>query len=80
MKLMHARARRHFNRGPAASHGKLLKRLRKAKKDAPENEKPETIKTHLRDCIIVPEMVSSVVGVYNGMGFTQVEIKVSEES
>lgn len=26
--------------------------------------------------IIVPEMVASVVGVYNGLGFTQVEIKV----
>ena len=26
--------------------------------------------------IIVPEMVGSVVGVHNGSGFTQVEIKV----
>lgn len=39
-------------------------------------EKPETIKTHLRDMIIVPEMIGSVVGVYNGKTFNQVEIRV----
>ncbi len=39
-------------------------------------EKPATIKTHLRDMIIVPEMIGSVVGVYNGKTFNQVEIKV----
>jgi small subunit ribosomal protein S15e len=73
MKLMHARARRRFARGTVT--GKLIKRLRKAKKDASADSKPETIKTHLRDMIIVPEMVASVVGVYNGLSFTQVEIK-----
>lgn len=73
MKLMHARARRHFARGSTSKAGaKLLKRLRKAKKEAPENEKPETIKTHMRNQIILPEMVASVVGVYNGLNFTQV--------
>jgi small subunit ribosomal protein S15e len=73
MKLFHARARRRFARGTIT--GKLVKRLRKAKKEAKPEEKPATIKTHLRDMIIVPEMVASVVGVYNGLGFTQVEIK-----
>ncbi|XP_052496750.1 40S ribosomal protein S15-like [Budorcas taxicolor] len=53
----------------------LLKRLRKAKKDAPPMEKPEVVKTHLRDMIILPEMVGSMVGVYNGKTFNQVEIK-----
>lgn len=76
MKLLHARARRHFARGNTSKAGaKLLKRLRKAKKDAPELEKPETIKTHMRDQIILPEMVASVIGVYNGLNFTQVEVK-----
>lgn len=73
MGLMHARVRRRFARGNMG--GKLLKRLRKAKKEAPEDGKPNVIKTHSRDYIIVPEMVASVVGVYNGLGFTQVEIK-----
>ncbi|KAK7822055.1 hypothetical protein U0070_006604 [Myodes glareolus] len=31
--------------------------------------------THLRDMIILPEMVGSMVGVYNGKTFNQVEIK-----
>jgi len=44
----------------------LIKKLRKAKKEAPPNEKPATVKTHLRDMIIVPEMIGSVCGVYNG--------------
>ena len=34
------------------------------------------VKTHLRDMIIVPEMIGSIVGVYNGKTFNQVEIKV----
>ena len=44
----------------------LIKKLRKAKKEAPPNEKPAVVKTHLRDMIIVPEMIGSVVGIYNG--------------
>ena len=43
-----------------------IKKLRKAKKEAPPNEKPAVVKTHLRDMIIVPEMIGSVVGIYNG--------------
>ncbi|ONM27666.1 40S ribosomal protein S15-4 [Zea mays] len=45
------------------------------KKDAPAGEKPEPVKTHLRNMIIVPEMIGSIVGVYNGKTFNQVEIK-----
>lgn len=41
-------------------------------------EKPEVVKTHLRDMVILPEMVGSMVGVYNGKTFNQVEIKVRE--
>jgi len=73
MKLMTSRARRRFARGHVPMN--LIRRLRKAKKDAPEGDKPKTVKTHLRNMIIVPEMVASVVGVYNGQSFTQVEIK-----
>nr|XP_045220494.1 40S ribosomal protein S15-like [Macaca fascicularis] len=51
----------------------LPKCLRKATK--PEVEKPEVVKTHLGDMIILPEMVGSMVGVYNGKTFNQVEIK-----
>ena len=34
--------------------------------EAPPNEKPTVVKTHLRDMIIVPEMIGSVIGIYNG--------------
>lgn len=46
------------------------------KKAAPAGEKPEAVRTHLRDVIILPEMIGSLVGVYNGKTFNQVEIKV----
>lgn len=41
----------------------LIKKLRAAKKEA-GSQKPAMVKTHLRDMIIVPEMIGSVVGVY----------------
>ena len=54
----------------------LIKKLRNAKKDCSVGEKPPTVKTHLRNMIIMPEMIGSVVGVYNGKIFVTVEIKV----
>lgn len=38
-------------------------------------EKPEVVKSHLRNTIILPEMVHSMVGLYNGKTFNQMEIK-----
>lgn len=70
-----SRPRRRFQRGLKRKPMGLIKKLRKAKKEAQVNEKPDVVKTHLRDMIIVPEMIGSVVGVYNGKTFTQVEIK-----
>ncbi|KAI9204304.1 ribosomal protein S19-domain-containing protein [Polychytrium aggregatum] len=75
MDIVHARARRRFQRGLKRKPMGLIKKLRKAKKEALPNEKPTTVKTHLRNMIIVPEMIGSVVGVYNGKVFNQVEIK-----
>ncbi|KAJ3281865.1 ribosomal protein S15 [Borealophlyctis nickersoniae] len=75
MDLVHSRARRRFQRGLKRKPMGLIKKLRKAKKEAQPNEKPEVVKTHLRNMIIVPEMIGSVVGVYNGKTFNQVEIK-----
>ncbi|ONH70883.1 hypothetical protein BOH78_4906 [Pichia kudriavzevii] len=53
----------------------LINKLRKAKVNAPANEKPAVVKTHLRNMIVVPEMIGSVVGIYNGKVFNTVEIK-----
>ncbi|KAL5764106.1 hypothetical protein ACOSQ2_016700 [Xanthoceras sorbifolium] len=45
------------------------------KREAPAGEKPEPVRTHLRNMIIVREMIGSIIGVYNGKTFNQVEIK-----
>ncbi|CAK4077766.1 unnamed protein product [Aphanomyces euteiches] len=75
MELVNARARRRFSRGLKRKPMALIKRLRKAKQEAKPLERPRGIKTHLRNMIIVPEMIGSVVGVYNGKAFNGVEIK-----
>ena len=84
--VIQARARRRFRRGLKRKPLALLKRLRKAvreyllvndlqKAECPENERPEPVKTHLRNMLVVPEMIGSIVGVYNGKSFNNVEIK-----
>ncbi|KAA8548754.1 hypothetical protein F0562_000438 [Nyssa sinensis] len=75
VKLFTARARRRFQRGLKRKPMALIKKLRKAKREAPPGEKPEPVKTHLRNMIIVPEMIGSIIGVYNGKTFNHVEIK-----
>ncbi|TVY20442.1 40S ribosomal protein S15 [Lachnellula arida] len=73
--VVHARARRRFNRGLKRKPMGLIKKLRKAKQESRPNEKPDLVKTHLRNMIVVPEMIGSVIGVYSGKEFNQVEIK-----
>ena len=53
----------------------VCEQLRKAKKDCGPYDKPDTVKTHLRDMLIMPEMIGSVIGVHNGKLFTSVEVK-----
>eukprot|EP01010_Urceolus_cornutus_P001644 NODE_2202_length_609_cov_190.251786_g1739_i0.p2 GENE.NODE_2202_length_609_cov_190.251786_g1739_i0~~NODE_2202_length_609_cov_190.251786_g1739_i0.p2 ORF type:complete len:170 (-),score=60.06 NODE_2202_length_609_cov_190.251786_g1739_i0:98-556(-) len=73
--LVPARARRRFQRGLKRKPMTLMKKLRAAKKEAAFGEKPPVVKTHLRNMLIVPEMIGSIVGVYNGKLFNAVEIK-----
>ena len=75
VQLLPSRIRRRFSRGLTSKHSALTKKLAAAKRDAPEGEKPKIVRTHLRDMPILPEMVGSVVGVYNGKKYTTVEIK-----
>jgi len=74
-KLLNSRARRRFYRGLKRKPMALMKKLRKAKKLAKVGEKPPAVRTHLRDMIVMPEMVGSVVAIYNGHAFQNVEIK-----
>ena len=71
-----ARIRRKFTRGMKRKPMALIKKLRKAKKEATPGEKPSPVKTHLRNMVVMPEMIGSVVGIYNGKTFNQVEVKV----
>merc|ERR1712241_420598 len=75
MELFPCRVGRKISRGLKRKPMALIKKLRKKKKKCPVNEKPDVVKTHLRNMIVVPEMTGSIVGVYNGKVFTQVEIK-----
>lgn len=61
-----------FQRGLKRKPLALIKKLRKAKREASSGEKPEPVRTHLRNMIIVPEMIGSIIGVYNGKTFNQV--------
>merc|ERR1712038_519553 len=73
--LVTCRARRRMSRGLKRKPMALIKRLRQAKKEAAPGEKPRGVKTHLRNMIIVPEMIGSIIGIYNGKMFCGVEIK-----
>ncbi|KAK6180318.1 hypothetical protein SNE40_012498 [Patella caerulea] len=75
VELLGTGPRRRFSRGLKRKPMHFMKKLRKSKKRAGPFEKPEVVKTHLRDMIIVPEMIGSIVGVYNGKTYNQVEIK-----
>jgi small subunit ribosomal protein S19 len=64
--LMPARARRKFDRGLSREHEKLLADLRSG---------DGSIRTHLRDMIIMPEMVGKTIAIHNGKEFQAVEIQ-----
>jgi small subunit ribosomal protein S15e len=49
--------------------------LIEAKKKCAVGDKPKAVKTHLRDCIIIPSMIQSIVNIHNGKTFNTVEIK-----
>eukprot|EP00754_Rhynchopus_humris_P007707 Rhum_TRINITY_DN13538_c0_g1::Rhum_TRINITY_DN13538_c0_g1_i1::g.61087::m.61087/K02958/RP-S15e, RPS15; small subunit ribosomal protein S15e len=73
--MVTARARRRFQRGLKRKPMALIKKLRKAKQECAVGDKPSHVKTHLRNMIIVPEMIGSIVAIYNGKVFNAVEIK-----
>ena len=73
--LMNSRQRRRFKHGIQGKYERLIKKLRIAKKNVQPGEKPKGVKTHLRNCIIVPEMCNSIVDVYGGKYWNPVEVK-----
>ncbi len=64
--LMPARARRKFNRGLNRGEETLLEKIRSG---------DEKIRTHLREMIVMPEMIGKSVEIYNGKEFLKVEFQ-----
>jgi small subunit ribosomal protein S15e len=56
-------------------YNRFYNKCKKSKKNCQPGEKPSVVKTHLRNCIVMPEMVGNIVGVYSGKVFNPVEIK-----
>lgn len=67
--------RRLARQGIKKQYERFLKKLRKAKKECPAGEKPKAVRTHLRNCIVIPEMVGSVIECYAGKVWNQFDVK-----
>ena len=72
--LLPSRQRRSLQRGLTPEQRILLEKLRKAREAAKEG-KEVAIKTHVRDLIILPEMVGMKVMVHNGKEFVAMTIR-----
>ncbi len=71
--LLPARQRRSLKRGLTEAQVKLLAKIRKARQLMAQGKRV-VIKTHVRDMIILPEMVGLTIAVYNGKEFIPVKI------
>ena len=65
--LLTARARRSFYRGLSQENEKFRQRVKRAD--------GKIVRTHRRDMFILPEFVGQTIGIHNGQGFTDLEIK-----
>ena len=72
--LLPSRQRRSLLRGLTPEQRILLEKLREVK-EVQKKGGEVTIKTHVRDMIILPEMAGMKILVYNGKEFLPVEIK-----
>ncbi|QSZ67143.1 30S ribosomal protein S19 [Methanofollis aquaemaris] len=64
--LMPTRVRRKFTRGLSREHEKILAQVRAG---------DDHIRTHVRDMVIMPEMIGKTIEIYNGKTFIAVEIQ-----
>jgi small subunit ribosomal protein S19 len=72
--LLPSRQRRSLQRGLTPEQRILLEKLREAK-EAQKQGKDISLKTHVRDLIILPEMVGAKIAVHNGKEFVAMEIR-----
>jgi small subunit ribosomal protein S19 len=72
--LLPSRQRRSLQRGLTPEQRILLEKMREAQEAASKGE-DATIKTHVRDMVILPEMVGAKIAVHNGKEFVPMEIR-----
>ena len=72
--MLPSRQRRSLQRGLTPEQRILLEKLREAK-EAQKQGKEVSLKTHVRDLIILPEMVGVKIQIHNGKEFVSVEMK-----
>ncbi len=72
--LLPSRQRRSLHRGLTPGQRILLEKLRESR-EALRKGQNVTVKTHVRDMIILPEMVGVTILIHNGKEFVPVEIK-----
>ena len=72
--MLPSRQRRSLQRGLTPEQRILLEKLREAK-EAQKQGKDVSLKTHVRDLIILPEMVGAKIAVHNGKEFVAMEIR-----
>jgi len=69
-KLLTARQRRSLTRGIDDSKRKLIEEI----KDTKANKNKNPIRTHLRDLIVLPNMVGVTINVFSGKEFVPITI------
>jgi small subunit ribosomal protein S19 len=72
--ILPSRQRRSLQRGLTPEQRILLEKLREAKEEQKQG-KDVSLKTHVRDLIILPEMVGAKIAVHNGKEFVAMEIR-----
>jgi len=72
--LLPSRQRRSLQRGLTPEQRILLEKMRKTQ-EALKKGKETNVKTHVRDMIILPEMVGAKIHVHNGKEFVAMEIR-----
>jgi small subunit ribosomal protein S19 len=70
--LLPSRQRRSLKRGFLSRQQKVIDKMRRLSKSQKKGGKPVVIKTHCRDMIVLPEMIGTTFGIYNGKEFVQV--------